>query len=561
VQLYPTRATFHVAVAGAGLVALGAAARLAPVVGFGGAMLLAVAIGRAVALVGVTRLRAAGFEMVWSAATRVRRGTRDRPIVLEAELRNRGDAPVRAVGLRPLASSMLEASVEPVSIDLPPGARARVEVTVVPKRIGRWGVHGLALQVRGMSFGGEALYEVPLLFANPLGIEVLPTPLAALMGSRRGGLARRAADDGRRANLAGQDNDLRELRDHSPGDAYKRIAWKASAKRGRLLVRETERQERDIVWLVVDASVELWAGVPGTAPLDRIADEVAAFALRHMRRRERVGLVITASRVRTWIAPGGGPAHAAALAGGLASAASTIDADRSELDEGDVAHRVAEHARPLDPNALRGLRKGDLDALALRADQLRPLAPFAPRVPFAKAARERSLRQYLAAFGIESPPRVEGEREKAEASLVSVLEKLAADKPRASVIHVWAPPPARAESVAAGIGKVVATLRARRVVVRWSLPPFEAGVGADRERRSGVAEVVDDAVRARARATRARGERLLRKLGIHVMPANEVAPPRAAVAARDDAGSVDARPDDAPPDRAPPHAPGKAEAS
>ena len=525
-QLYPTRATFHVAVAGAGLVALGAAARLAPIVGFGGAMLLAVALGRAVALVGVTRLRAAGFEMVWTVATRVRRATRGRPLVLEGELRNRGDAAVRAVGLRPLASSMLEASVEPTSLDLPPGARARVEVTVVPKRIGRWGVHGLALEVRGTSFGGEALYEVPLLFANPLGVEVLPTALAALAMPRRGGLARRAADDGRRANLAGQDNELRELRDHFPGDAYKRIAWKASAKRGRLLVREIERQERDIVWLVVDASVELWAGVPGTAPLDRVADEVAAFAVRHMRRRERVGLVIAASRPRTWIAPGSGAAHGAALAAALASAASAIDADRSELDEAQIAQRVIEHARPLDPNALRGVRKGDLDALALRADQLRPLAPFAPRVPFASTPRERSLRQYLAAFGVESPPRVDGEREKAEATLVAVLEKLAGHKPRASVIHVWAPPPSRPDEVAAGIGKAVAALRARRVAVRWTFPPFEAGVGADRERRSAVAEVVDDAVRARARATRARGERLLRKLGVHVTPAGELpAPP------------------------------------
>jgi uncharacterized protein (DUF58 family) len=537
VQLYPTRATFHVAVAGAGLVALGAAARLAPVVGFGGAMLLAVAIGRAVALVGVTRLRAAGFEMIWSGATRVRRGVRDRPLVLEGELRNRGDAQVRAVGLRPLASSMLEAAVSPASLDLPPGARARVEVTVVPRRVGRWGVHGLALQVRGTSFGGEALYEVPLLFANPLGVEVLPTAMSAL-ASRRGGRARRASDDGQRANLPGDDNELRELRDHSPGDAYKRIAWKASAKRGRLLVRETERQERDVVWLVVDASVELWAGVPGTAPLDRVIDEVAAFALRHMRRRERVGLVVTASRLRTWIAPGSGAAHGLALAGALASAASTIDADRSELDESEIAHRVAEHARPLDPNGLRGVRKGDLDTLALRADQLRPLAPFAPRVPFAPTPREKALRQYLAAFGVESPPRIDGEREKAETALAMVLETLATTKPRPSAVHVWAPPPAKADAVAAGIGKPIAALRARRVTLRWSLPPFEAGVGADRERRSPVADAVDDAVRARARATRARAERLLRKLGVQVLPTPEVgASADASAGASADAGA------------------------
>jgi uncharacterized protein (DUF58 family) len=521
VQPYPTRATFHVAVAGAGLVALGSAARLAPVVAFGGALLLAVALGRATALLGVTRLRAAGFEMVWSQAPRVRRGQRDQPIVLEGELRNRGDAPVRAVGVRPLASSMLEVSVEPTTLDLPPGASAKVELTVVPKRVGRWGVHGLALEVRGTSFGGEALYEVPLLFANPVGVEVVPTPLALLSTTRRG-RGRRGAEDGRRVNLAGDHDEMRELRDHSPGDPFKRIAWKASAKRGRLLVRETERQERDVVWLIVDASVELWAGIPGSAPLDRVIDEVATVALRHVRRRERVGLIVAASRVRTWLAPGSGATHGIAIAGALASSASAVDADRSELDENGVARRVSEHARPLDPRGLRGVEKNDLDALSARAEQLRSHAPFAPRIPFGATPRERTLRQYLAAFGIESPPRVDGEREKAEKTLLAVLKRLVDEKPRASVIHVWAPPPSGTDAMAGAI----ASLRARKIALRWSLPPFEAGVGVERVRRSPVADVVDEAVRTRARATRARGERMLRKLGIQVVAHEPVASTR-----------------------------------
>jgi len=67
----------------------------------------------------------------------------------------------------------------------------------------------------------------------------------------------------------------------------------------------------------------------------------------------------------------------------------------------------------------------------------------------------------------------------------------------------------------------IARLRTRRVAVRWNLPPFEAGVGIDRERRSPVADVVDEAVLARARATGTRGERLLRKLGIHVIGRRE----------------------------------------
>jgi uncharacterized protein (DUF58 family) len=274
-----------------------------------------------------------------------------------------------------------------------------------------------------------------------------------------------------------------------------------------------EREEREIVWLVLDASVELWAGEPGHAPLDHAVEDVAALATRHLRRGDRVGLVVAASRLRAWIEPDEGAAHGAMLAGALASAASAIDADRSELDEAAVGRRVLEHARPLDPRGLSELARGNLDALAKRADQLRARAPFAPRIPFAHTAREQKLRHYLAAFGIESPPRIEGEHDRAEIALLQVLERLVKEAARGSIVHVSAPAPSKASAMA----KVVRTLRVRRIDLRWSLPQLDAGVGSGRERRSGVAEVVDEAVRVRARATQARAERVLRRLGIRVV--------------------------------------------
>jgi uncharacterized protein (DUF58 family) len=512
-QLHPTRPALHVAIAGAGLITLGAAARLPPVVAFGGAMLLAVAVGRAIALVAVTRLREAGFEMVWAGPTRVLRVARGSSVVLEAEMRNRGTETIRCVGLRPITSSMLAADIEPSVLDLLPGTRATVAVTVRAKRVGRWGVHGLAVEVRGTPLGGEGLFEVPLLFASPLGFEVVPKSLSILADSPLGGRARRASEMGRPAAMAGDGEELRELRDHAPGDPFKRIAWKASARRGRLLVREMERDERDVVWLVVDASVELLAGDPGSAPLDRVVEDVASAATRSLRRGDRVGLVVTATRLRAWVAPDQGAAHGLTIAGALTTAASCIDADRSELDESGVALRIVEHARPLDPLGLSDLPRGDADALARRVHDLLARAPFAPRPAFAHTPREQVLRQYLAAFGIESPPRVDGERDRTEAMLAQVLERLANEKPRPSAVHVWALPPARMESTA----KAIAMLRARRVELRWTVPPLDAGVGAQTERRSAVADIVDEAVRTRARAMSARGERLLRRLGVRLV--------------------------------------------
>lgn len=524
-RLHPTRATFHVALAGALLLALAVAIRAPSLVSYGGAMILAVAIGRAVAMASVTRLRAAGFEMVWSSSRRVVRTARGEPVFLEAELRNRSNEPMRGVSVRAVTSSYLASTVEPDVVDLPPHSRVLVQVQILPKRVGRWGVHGMALEVRGTPGGGEGLYEVPLMFANPFGIEVFPRPLQAFVQSPRGGRSRRTADSGRTSPTRGDGEELRELRDHQPGDPFKRIAWRASARRGRLIVREFEREERDVVWLVLDASVELWAGEVGSAPLDDAVDEVASLATRHLARGDRVGLVVLASRLRSWVTPDSGPAQGVKIAAALASASSTVDADRCELEEKDLAMRVAEHARPLDTRGLADVPRGNLDLLAARAEALRARAPFAPRVPMARSAREQTFRHYLAAFGIEVTPRADGERERSHATLSGAIDRMQREKPRPTLVHVFSPAPPPTSDVFAAVRR----LKSRRVEVRWSVPNFERvahdsldaaltapmrGLAPGTAAPKTLRDVVEEAVRVRARASRLRAERMLRKLGV-----------------------------------------------
>jgi len=515
VQLHPTRATFEVALAGAAMVAVGVAAKVSAAVAFGGAMLLAVTLGRALALSTVTRIRASGFEMVWGTTRRVTKATRDDEVVLEAELRNRGFDDARGVNLRPVASSMLDVSIFPAVLDLPAASKVRFEIRVRAKRVGRWGVHGIALEVRGTPLGGEGLYEVPLMFANPHGVEVMPRPLFAMLHTARGGRARRVAEAGRPAPLAGEGEQLKELREHVPGDSFKRIAWKASARRGQLLVREMEREERDVAWLVLDASVELWAGKLGEAPLDAAVDELGGIAARHLAKGDRVGLVVFASRVRTWLPPDSGPAQATKIVAALASAASMVDADRCELDEAELAQRVAEHLRPLDPRGLADVPRGNLDALAVRAEAMRVRAPFAPRLPHAPTPRDQRFRHYLASFGVEVPPRVDGERERADGQLAGILDKVVRDKKKKpSIVHVWAPPPGPESAIESAVRK----LKARHVEVRWTMPSFEPGLLTKAGAIGTVEEVVNEAVRLRVRASQARAERALRLLGVRARP-------------------------------------------
>lgn len=503
-QVYPTRSSVHVAFAGAVVLVAGLVAREAAVLAWGGAIVFAIALARAAALVSVARIRAAGFEMLWSSEQRLVSVSRGAEIEIDAEVRNRDTRAARYVHLRPIASSNIEVLLEPVSGEVPAGGRLRVTVRVRALRVGRHAVHGLALEVQG----SPGLFEVPLTFANPYGIEVLPHPLGTMLLTARGGRSRAGAELGAPGPLSGDSIELRELREHHAGDPFKRIAWRASARRGKLLVRDFERDERDIVWVVLDASVELWAGVPGRAPLDAGIDEVATVIKRHLARGDRVGLAIVGGIVRTVVEPASGPRQAHLLAHALLTGTATYDADRSELDERDVAVRVLEHMRPLDSRLAAG--KLDLDTLAFRADALLSRAPFKVEPPQGPSSRDRTLRAYLAAFGIESPARCDPERARTDEAIVRLLERLSKRKPRASIVHVWSPVP---EGHRAELAHAVRQLRAGGTRVLWMTPPVEvAWQTSDRP----TARIVTEAVLVRARMARERGQRALGAMGVRI---------------------------------------------
>ncbi|WP_297534952.1 DUF58 domain-containing protein [Thermococcus sp.] len=108
--------------------------------------------------------------------------------------------------------------------------------------------------------GRQSLPEAEVLTVNPLfvrfnwivsgkrpGLHVLPSSLPRrykIPGTRR----RRP-----RYAVSGKVSmDFREVRDYQPGDPLKKINWKASARFGRILVNEFEREGSGTVFIVID---------------------------------------------------------------------------------------------------------------------------------------------------------------------------------------------------------------------------------------------------------------------------------------------------------------------
>jgi uncharacterized protein (DUF58 family) len=520
-SVYPTRTAAHLTIAGLAIVAAGIALREPAVVAWGGAVVVAVAFARAVTLVSVMRIRAAGFEMLWTGTRRVARVRCGGTVRLDAEVRNRDTLAARYDKLRVVSAPALAATVEPVAGEVHATGSVRLKLGLQALRVGYHGVHGLALEVRG----APSVFEVPLTFANPFGVEVLPRALGLSLATPEGGRARTLALAGRSGAQRGDGTDLRELREHQPGDPFRRIAWKASAKRGVLVVKEFEREERDVVVLVLDASVELWSGPVGGAPLDRAIDQVAALAARHLNEGDVVGLRIVGARELGRLDPGSGRSQAARIAGALMEATGVLDADRSGWDEHDLAVQVAEHLRPFDPRAADDLRGGQLDKLARRAAQMRSHAPFERAAPRGRSTRDARLRRYAACFGMHMPARLEPDRPHSTLALCAVLEQIATDKsPRASLVHVVAPPPP--DEQLEHVRVAVRRLRARRVVLRWSMPPLcdgtreaadEARAAAKTDAARALADVVERAVAARVQVATRRGEQALRRAGVRIV--------------------------------------------
>ncbi len=506
-QIHPTRESADLALSGMLVVIGGLLMQSGPVVAWGGALVLGLAVARALTRLGVSRVRAAGLEMLWRGETRKLTAARGAELVLHAELRNRHAAPVRFRGLRAVAAPELSVQVSPEADEVPGGTRLRVTLVVRGLRVGRHGIHGLSLEVES----GPSLFEVPLTFANPFGIEVMPAPYSLLVRSARGGRSRQQADEGRPGRLRGEGGELRELREHNSGDPFRRIAWKASARRGVLLVREYERDERDVVWLILDAAVDHWAGPPGEAALDRAIDQVASVALRHGQAGDRVGLAVVGTRTLCFEKPERGVSHVTRLIEKLMQVTGCMDADRSGLDEAELSLRVIEHMRPLDPALAAHVRASEIDRVARRAEKLRPRAPFADVLTQAPTPRERSLRRYLAAFGISSPARVDPERVRVDAELIRLMERLRQQRVRPSLIYMWSDAPD--EALRPALSRALAERKRRGLTWKWVLLRPSLGSSSD---ESPKARAVRDAFALRQKLAGERGERALQRLGIRV---------------------------------------------
>ena len=276
------------------------------------------------------------------------KGARDRPEEILLRVRN------------PLARA-IEAHVrDAVPRDLmsvEPGWR-RVRIEAGGERTLRYTIRP---QVRGRRRWGRAA----ALVRSPLGllrrVAVSEPGDALLVQPETGRYVRAEALDPKRVLAAlgvrsrrqrGDGLDFDSLRDYVIGDEPRRIDWRATARRGRPIVRTHRHEESRTVLIVLDRSRLMGARAPHpgeprvaqgftATKLDHAIDAALALAFASLVAGDRVGLVLFDREVDRPIAP---VPHRASLAR-FVEALSEVQASRFEADYRRMTREVLSHQR------------------------------------------------------------------------------------------------------------------------------------------------------------------------------------------------------------------------
>ena len=103
--------------------------------------------------------------------------------------------------------------------------------------------------------------------------------------------------------MRGLGTEFESLREYAEGDDFRKMDWKASARRGKLIVRQYEQERNQCVIICLDVGRAEPSEVNGVSKLDHALD--ACLMLMHAAAAsgDFVGLLMDADHVKRYIPP------------------------------------------------------------------------------------------------------------------------------------------------------------------------------------------------------------------------------------------------------------------
>ncbi len=246
---------------------------------------------------------------------------------------------------------------------------------VSPPRRGSYHWSGLALRQNSPWGLLCRSWQLPL----NTNVEVYPDLIGLRLLSVRLSLESSGSLRRRRHALGG--TEFSELRDYNIGDDLRLLDWKATARRGRPLVRLLEPERDQPLIILLDRGRLMTAQVAGLKRFDWALNATLSLALAGLRRGDRVGVCVFDNNIHTWVAPQPGQSHLSHILGQVYN----IEPVLTESDYVAVVSRILnQYTR----RALVVLLTDIVDEIA-SSELLAAMARLAPRfLPFCVALRD-----------------------------------------------------------------------------------------------------------------------------------------------------------------------------
>lgn len=226
--------------------------------------------------------------------------------VLSVRVRNRIElaletaSPIPAkLRIRDEAPSGCKADGNERSIELKPGRETTIEYGIIPAERGTDYFRGTF--VRAACPLGLVEREFRLQTQQP--VRIYPNVLALRefdLLKQKGKLAQIGI---RKSRIRGLGSEFESLREYADGDDFRKVDWKATGRRGKLIVRQYEQERSQSVILVVDIGRLMLAEADGIPKLDHVLDSLLMLAHAVTVAGDTVGLLVYSDVVHRYIPP------------------------------------------------------------------------------------------------------------------------------------------------------------------------------------------------------------------------------------------------------------------
>jgi len=121
----------------------------------------------------------------------------------------------------------------------------------------------------------------------------------------------------RQLRLRGQGTEFESLREYTPDDEFRRIDWKATARRGKPIVRDYQTERSQHVILMLDAGRNMLAEVEGKRKFDAVLNAALMLAYVAVQMDDKVGALVFADEIDLFSPPQRGRAQVGKLVDAL----------------------------------------------------------------------------------------------------------------------------------------------------------------------------------------------------------------------------------------------------